>query len=137
MEEMDKFQVVLLGIVYDPNTKKILIGKRENDPQIPELSWSFPGGRAIVGDEEIQDTLKAKIKEKTGLNVENLGAVFSKTYPEKREILAIYYLCEMIGGEEKAGDDFKELKWVAPEELEAHFTTSFHPNLKEYIMNLK
>ena len=33
--------------------------------------------------------------------------------------------------------DLKELKWVSPEDLEKHFTTSFSPVLKEYIMNLK
>jgi len=81
--------------------------------------------------------LKREIKKKTGLNVESLGAVFAKTYPEKREFLTIYYLCEVVGGKEKAGEKFTEIKWVKPEELKKYFTTSFHPKLKEYIMNLK
>jgi hypothetical protein len=34
-------------------------------------------------------------------------------------------------------EEFTELKWVFPEELEKYFTTSFDPRLKEYIMNLK
>ena len=38
MEKADKFEVILLGIIFDPKTKKILIGRRENDPDIPELS---------------------------------------------------------------------------------------------------
>ena len=38
---------------------------------------------------------------------------------------------------EKEGEDFTEIKWVDPEELENYFTTSFHPSLKEYIINLK
>lgn len=139
MEEQiknQKFEVILLGVLFNPKTKEILIGKRENDPHIKELSWSFPGGRADQS-EEINETLKRKIKLKTGLEIENLGAVFAKIYPEKKEVLAIYYLCEVVGGEEKTGDDFSEIKWVDPEELEKHFTTSFHPHLKEYILNLK
>ena len=56
---------------------------------------------------------------------------------EKPTLLAIYYLCETIGGKELAGDDFTELKWIPPEEVEKYFTTSFHPELKEYINNLK
>jgi ADP-ribose pyrophosphatase YjhB (NUDIX family) len=136
MTENKNFQVVLLGIVYNPETKKILIGKRENDPQIKELSWCFPGGRPCQ-EEDIEECLKKKIKLKTGYDIANLGAVFAKTYPEKRDLMSIYYLCEVTNGEENPGDDLKELKWVSPEELESHFTTSFHENLKEYIMNLK
>ena len=30
--EDENFKVILLGIVFDPKTRKILIGKRENDP---------------------------------------------------------------------------------------------------------
>ncbi len=134
--EKSQFEIILLGIIYDPKRKKILIGRREKDPEIKELTWCFPGGR-LSTDEELEKTLKEKIKEKTGLKVENLGAVFAKTYPEKRNLVGIYYLCEVVGRKEKAGDDFKELKWVNPEELEEYFTTSFHPQLKEYILNLK
>lgn len=136
MEKMDEFNVILLGIIYNPSTKKILIGRRENDPHLSELTWSFPGGKLSKG-EDLETDLKKKIKEKTGLNVESLGAVFAKTYPEKKEFLSIYYLCEAIGGEEEKGGKFVELKWVNPDELEKHFTTSFHPHLKEYIINLK
>ncbi len=137
MAELKEFKVILLAIVFDPKTKKILIGKREKDPDIPKLTWAFPGRGKVNYDEEIEETLKKGIKEKTGLEVESLGAVFAKTYPEKKEFLSIYYLCEVTGGEEKVGEKFVELKWVSPDELEKHFTTSFHPHLKEYIMNLK
>lgn len=130
------FLVNALGIVFDTKTRKILIGRRENDPYIKKLTWCFPGGRPKYR-EELEQGLKREIKKKTGLNVESLGAVFAKTYPEKREFLTIYYLCEVIGGKEKAGEKFVEIKWVNPKELKKHFTTSFHPKLKEYIDNLK
>ncbi len=129
------FLVNVLGIIFNPETKKILIGKREDDPYIKELMWCFPGGRPNY-DEDLEEAGKKEIKKKTGLKVENLGVVFAKTYSEKREFLSIYYLCKVIGGEEEAGEKFIELKWVNPEELEDYFTTSFHPKLKEYIMNL-
>ncbi len=134
-EQKELFHMVLLGVIFDPKTKKILIGKRENDPYISQLSWCFPGGTPNY-NEELEEELKKEIKEKTGLNVENLGAIFAKTYPEKRDFLSIYYLCEVIYGELKVGGSFKELKWVYPKELEGYFTTSFHPRLKEYILNL-
>ena len=137
-EEFDRgvFLVNVLGIVFNPGTKRILIGKREKDPYVPELGWGFPGGRPEYG-EDLEESLKREIKKKTGLKVESLGAVFARVPEEKNEFLLIYYLCEAIGGKEKAGEKFKEIKWVKPEELEKYFTTSFHPKLKEYIMNLK
>jgi len=134
--ERGVFLVNCLGILYNPKTKKILIGKRENDPYIKELSWGFPGGRPTY-NEELEEGLKREIKRKTGLEVESLGVIFAKTYPEKREFLTFYYLCKIVGGKAKAGEKFVEVKWVNPEELEKYFTTSFHPKLKEYIMNLK
>jgi len=134
--ELDNFNVILLGVVFNPKTRKILIGRRENDPYIPELTWCFPGGQLSLG-KDLDKTLKEKIKQKTGYDVKNLGTIFSKTYPEKKELLAVYFLCEVFQGQEKPGDDFVELKWVSPEDLEKHFTTSFHSRLKEYILNLK
>jgi len=134
--EMDSFNTILLGVIFDPAKRKILIGRRENDPHIKKLTWVFPGG-SLNYEEDLDAALKKKIKEKTGLDVKNLGAIFAKTYPEKKEFLSIYFLCESVGGEEKAADDLVELKWVKPEELENYFTTSFHPHMKEYVLNLK
>ena len=136
MEELNDFKVILLGVIYNPSTKKILIGRRENDPHIPKLSWVFPGGRLNKG-ENLGKSFKERIQETTNLEVANLGAIFAKTYPEKENFMAVYFLCEIRSGEEKAGGDIKELKWVGIEDLEKHFTTSFHPRLKEYILNLK
>ena len=129
------FVVIVLGIVYDTLTKKILIGKRVRDTHIKELTWAFPGGKPEYS-EDLDEAVKREVKEETNLNVESLGTIFAKTYPEKKEFLSIYYLCEVKSGKEKAGDDFVELKWVKPNELEKYFKTSFHPKLKEYIMNL-
>ncbi|MCX6747059.1 MAG: NUDIX domain-containing protein [Candidatus Pacearchaeota archaeon] len=136
MISKEGFQVILLGIIFNTKTRKILIGKRENDPYVPKLSWVFPGGKAEFG-EELEKTLKKKIKEKTGLRVENLGNIFTRIFSEKKDFLLVYYLCEVVEGKEKPKDEIVELKWVNPEELENYFTTSFHPYLKEYIMNLK
>ena len=130
-----KFNVIGLAVIFDTSKKKILIGRRENDPLIPELSWVFPGGRANHS-EDIDKSLKKAVKGQTGYTVKNLGAIFAKTYPEKKDLLSVYFFCEFIEGREKVGGDLKELKWVSPKELERHFTTSYHPKLKEFIDNL-
>ncbi len=134
-ERINNFQVIILGIVFDPKERKILIGRREKDPYIPQLTWCFPGG-GLSDDGEMNRTLKEKIKEQTGLIVKNLGAIFAKTYEEKRDVVAVYFLCEAIDGKAKKGGKLKEIKWIKPAELDKYFTTSFHPRLKEYLLNI-
>ena len=87
--------------------------------------------------EELEEGLINQIKIKTGLDVKVKEIIFAKTYPEKREFLSIYYSCEVIGGQEKAGEFFAEIKWVKPKEIESYFTTSLHPKLKKYVLSLK
>jgi|SRR3989344_620657 len=135
-KRLDPFNVVLIPVIFDPSKRLILIGRRENDPDLPKLTWCFPGGRLAHGD-DVDKKLKEVVKLETGYEIKNLGTIFSKVYPEKKDLVAVYFLCEVFKGKQKAGKDILELKWVKPQELEKHFTTSFHPRLKEYIMNLK
>jgi ADP-ribose pyrophosphatase YjhB (NUDIX family) len=132
----NSFMVVLSGIVFDTEKREILIIRRKEDQYIRKLRWAFPGGRAN-SEEKLEESLTRKIKEKTGYNVEILGSVFSRIIPEKKDLILIYYLCEVTGGRERADDDAEDLKWVKPEELRKYFTTSFEPVLEEYINNLK
>ncbi len=133
----DPFHVLLISIIFDPAARKILVMRKDGDPELgAKFTWGFPGTEMYHGD-DMDKRLKTKIKEKTGLEIKNLGAVFSKVYPEKKDYMAIYFLCEVFGGKMKPWKFYKELKWVDPEDIEKLFTTSFHPRLKEYIINLK
>jgi ADP-ribose pyrophosphatase YjhB (NUDIX family) len=134
--EKKTFLVNVLGIIFDTSRRKILIGKRESDSEVPEIKWSFIGGR-VESDEDMERFLERKIKSKTGYDVKSLGPVFSRIPKEKSNLLLIYYLCELVGGKEKIFGDFSELKWADPEDLERYFITSFDSRLKEYILNLK
>jgi len=129
------FLLNVLGIVYDSQTRNILIGKRENDPHIKELSWCFPGGRPAY-EKDIEAYLQDEIKLKTGLEIDVQNIVFAKTYPEKREFMSIYYLCEVTGGAERFGEKFVELRWVKPTDVQKYFTTSLHPKLLAYLKTL-
>lgn len=136
MKDLHDFKVVLLGIIYDPEKKKILIARRDNDPYISDLEWMFPGGRLNKG-EDLGKSFKKIILDSTGFEVGNLGSIFTRIADERENLVLAYFLCEIRKGELKSSEKFKELKWVNPEELEKYFTTSFHPRLKEYILNLK
>ncbi|HTZ42033.1 MAG TPA: NUDIX domain-containing protein [Candidatus Omnitrophota bacterium] len=135
-ENENSFMVVLLGVIFDTEKRQILIVKRNDDEYIKKLKWAFPGGRANP-DESLEESLIRKIKEKTGQNVEILGSIFARIPPEKKDLLLVYYLCEVVGGQERTGDGVQEIKWVKPDELRKYFSTSFEPVLEEYINNLR
>ena len=139
--EWDKFErgvylINCLAIIQHPKTKKILIGRRENDPHIKELSWCFPGGRPRY-EEELEEGLRREVKTKTGVDINIKKIIFAKTYPEKREFLSIYYHAEVVGGKEKAGELFTEVKWIEIKEIKNYFTTSLHKKVLEYLFGLK
>lgn len=134
--EKNIFLVDLVAIIFDTKTRKVLIGKKENDPIVKKLGWCFPNGIPKHGD-DLRKVLVNEVKRKTGLKIVNLGSISSRTFPERKNILNIYYLCESVGGKEKAGGSLKELKWVKPTELKKYFKTSLSPQLKEYLNNLK
>lgn len=129
------FLVNVLAIIHNSKTKNILVGRRENDQFIKELTWCFPGGRPDY-QEDLEKYLKIEVKKKTNLEIEPQKVIFAKTYPEKREFLSIYYLCDLVKGEEKLGEKFVELKWIKPLEVKNYFTTSLHPKLLELLEKL-
>lgn len=138
-KDFDKgiFLVNVLAVIYNPETRMLLIGRRENDPHVANLSWVFPGGRPDY-EKDLEENVAEIVKAKTGLEVEVKNIVFAKTYPEKRNFLSVYYFTEVhvIGGEETPSDDLKELKWIKPSEVDQYFTTSLHPKLHYYLKTL-
>ncbi|MFW6233675.1 MAG: NUDIX hydrolase [Nanoarchaeota archaeon] len=137
MEEnkIDKFNVLALGIIFDPKEKKILIGKRENDPYIPELTWCIPG-TSVKNSEDVDKALKRGLKEKTGYIVKNIGTFFSETHEQKPDLLSVYFLTQVFEGQEKPGGDIKELKWISPKEIDNYCSTNLHRKLKEFLNEL-
>lgn len=133
--ELTSFDVVVLGIVFDPVEKKILIGRRTPEKRIKNLTWAFPGGRVKRG-EDADKALKRNMEEKTGLSIENIGAFFTRVPQERDDLMLIFFLTRAFGGDLKAGKDIEELKWISPKEIEDHFTTSIHPKLKEFLIDL-
>lgn len=132
------FLVNVLGIVYDPKTKKILIGRRDKDEFLPELSWCFPGGRPTY-KHSLPMSLMMEIKKKTNVDINVLDCFFTRILPEKPEFLQIYYYCEITGESEKpkAMEKFKEIKWIKPTEVEKYFTTSIDPMVMGFLEALE
>lgn len=113
----EKFIITLSGIIYNKKIKRILIGRREKDNLVPELKWSFPGGR-FENSVSLEESLLDEIKKKTGLNKINLkNIIFARITPEmKGKQFILYYYCETNEDERnaKAGEKFVEIKWINP-----------------------
>ena len=123
-----KFYVKIIGIVFDPLQKKVLIGKNNGDKY-----HSFIDGE-LNYNEELNECLKKITKEKTGYDTINLGSIFAGL--KKKEELAIYFLCEIKNGKAKPGNKVKEIKWVKAKEIENLINEKLPNKLWEYIKSI-
>ena len=131
MEE-NKFKVVVIGIIFNPEERKILVGKNKEDSQ-----YTFLEGN-LKQDEELDVGLKRVTFEKTGYKVHNLGAIYARNNIEgKKDVLELYFLCEATEGKEKPGESVEELKWIKPSEVEDITNQNLRQTLKDYILSLE
>lgn len=130
--EKDKFKVVVIGIIFDPKERKILVGKNKGDS-----SYSFLEGN-LRQDEELDVGLKRVTFEKTGYKVHNLGAIYARNnIDDRKDVLELFFLCEATEGNEKPGENVEELKWIKPSEVESTIDRELRATLRDYILGLE
>ncbi len=129
MEEQ-KFNVKIVGIIFDPGKRMLLVGKNIGDKK-----YSFLEGD-LCYEEELDKKLKEVTKQKTGYIIHNLGAVYAENMLGKKDKLKIHFLCEATEGTEKPGGNVQELVWVKPSETEEKLGVNLPTRLKEYIIGL-
>jgi len=128
----NKFEVKIIGILFEPKSRRILLGKAKGDK-----NYSFLEGE-LKQNSELDIELKKIAKQKTGYKVHNLGAVYAKNkIKNKKDLLELYFLCEATEGREKPGKNTEELIWVKPSEVEKKIKQKFPSRLKEYILGLE
>lgn len=103
------------GIVFDDAGRLLLI-KRGQAPS--QGRWSVPGGRCRPG-ESPRDACEREVAEETGMVVRVLRAA---GYVERDAGGGLVYdiddfVCEVIGGSLRAGDDADDARWVTAAEL--------------------
>ena len=100
------------------NSDKILIIKRKKDPF--KDYFSLPGGFVNEG-EKVEDAVRREAEEELLVKVEPidiLGVYSDPNRDPRGHIMSITFICKIISGELKAGDDVAELKWVGINSLE-------------------
>jgi len=127
---INKFRVRIIGILFNPSTRRILVGKNKGDKNLSFLEGD------LKNNEELDIGLKRTAKEKTGYIIHNLGAVYAKNKLKDKNMLQIYFLCEATEGKEKSGKKVAELRWIKPKEVEGKLHEKLPTRLREYILNL-
>jgi 8-oxo-dGTP diphosphatase len=101
---------------------RVLLARRASEPLREE--WSIPGGMLELG-ETLRAGTEREALEETGLQVRagEVVDVFDSIIageqggaPQFHYVL-IDFLCEITGGELRAGSDASEVRWYRPEEL--------------------
>jgi 8-oxo-dGTP diphosphatase len=92
--------------------------------------WSIPGGMLELS-ESIVEGVRRELAEETGLEVRvlDLIEVFERIVPgeggrTRYHFVILDYLCEMAGGEARAGSDVTDVAWAGEEELEKYSLTA-------------
>jgi ADP-ribose pyrophosphatase YjhB (NUDIX family) len=103
------------AIVFDQAGRLLLI--RRLRPPGAGL-WSVPGGKCLP-DEAAAEACVRECFEETGLRVEVVRSVGSVQLPATgRDRFAVEdFLCTVVGGNPRAGDDAGELCWATRDEL--------------------
>ena len=110
--------VPAVGVVCLRDDSVLLI-RRGTPPRQGE--WSLPGGRIEPGERAVDAALR-ELREETGVEAEITGLidVVDGLFPEAgRHYVLVDYAVRWISGEPVAGDDAKEARFVALDEVEA------------------
>ena len=112
--------IVGVGGVIISNGRALLI-KRGSPPL--EGHWSIPGGLLEIG-ETLLEGVRRELREETGMDVRPLELieVFERIELDgsgkaRYHYVVLDYLCEVIGGEARAGSDVTHVAWARPDEL--------------------
>ena len=113
------------ALIFD--TGRILLVERGREPL--KGWWSLPGGAVETG-ERLSDAIKREVLEETNLLVEAMEAVeiFERLMYDAADCIEYHYvlidyLCQVRGGELRAGDDSSNVAWVKREDLATYKIT--------------
>jgi len=125
-------QVAVGAIVF--RKQHLLLVKRKFAPS--KNKWAIPGGRIKWG-ETLQKAAEREIFEETRIKIKAAEAVYVFDYIKRENGQDFHYViidleAEYLSGELAAGDDAREVRWVAKDKIsEMELTASTRKLLKQ------
>ncbi|MEV6669921.1 NUDIX domain-containing protein [Streptomyces sp. NPDC051162] len=117
------------AVVLDDAGRLLIIHKTDND------LWALPGGGHDIG-ESIAGTVVREVREETGIEVEveRLTGVYTDPQHvmayddgEVRQQFTVCFRARPTGGALRTSSESKEVRWVAPSELDK---LDIHPSMR-------
>lgn len=109
------------AVIVDARARRVLLVRRGAPPRVGQ--WSLPGGAVEVG-ETLRAATEREALEETNLVVDagELLEVFDRIIPGDDGRIRYHYvladfLCQVRGGELRAGGDATEAAWAGEHEL--------------------
>jgi 8-oxo-dGTP diphosphatase len=104
---------------------KVLMVRRKKDPFKGQLA--LPGGFINEG-ETAEEAAKREAMEETSLEVEPidiLGVYSDPKRDPRKHVMSTVFICIVIGGQDKAGDDAASLEWIELANIERQQQVAF------------
>ncbi len=115
-------RVRTVGAIISERDGRLLLIRRGRPPA--QGLWSVPGGHVEPGESDA-DAVRREVAEETGLDVRVDRLVGEIELPGRAG--TVYdnrdYVCTVVGGELRAGDDASEARWYSVAELRTVPTT--------------
>jgi 8-oxo-dGTP diphosphatase len=112
-----KHSVSVAGVVVRDDGRVLVIRRDDNG------HWEAPGG-ILELDESFEAGVQREVLEETGLEVvvERLTGVYKNL---THGIVALVYRCRLAGGEPRATEEAREIRWMTKEEIQTAMTPAF------------
>lgn len=130
------YPAVAVDIIVEKDDKLLMIRR---GGETFKYSHALPGGFIEEG-ERVEDAAVREMKEETNVDVEPIEilGVYSMPHRDPRgHIVTVVFICKMLGGKVKAGDDAAGIEWVHFNDIFRKRLSSDHPLVIENYLKWK